>query len=174
MKKRIEHGMERPPRHRGFEAFGSRDGRYECVVKLLYAELEYDVRYVLWKRGRMDEKEEDDDWMLRQFRTAEGNLRRRLSWALKMDNGSRMSSDELLETPTEYNFRFVFDRGWGGSPDNLTNAMHNYVVNLTISEWYKLSDMNMAASYTNIADNYLRAAYYEMDNYSIEPPIFRL
>lgn len=179
--------MKPPEGHRSF-AFrnGPHHIRYECSVKLLYAELEYDVKYTVWKRGRMagvsgpeasrlyEMTEEDDDWLLRQFQTAVHNIRRKLSWALGTDNGSRMSSDELLVQPTEWNFRFVFDKGWRGSPDVMMNAMHAYVVDFTVGAWYRMSDMDTAAVYAGLADDDLRAAYNEMDNYSIEPPKFIL
>lgn len=192
MKRPVQHMPgHRPPHHRRFTVpvhdcrHNGMPVNYECVVKLMYAELEYDVRYTLWKRAQMNGvqgeatqlyeiTDDDSDWLLRQFQTAAYNLRRKLSWALRRDNAGRMSSDELLEAPAEWNFHFVLDRGWGGSPDNLMNAMHAYVVNFAVAEWYKMSDMNMAAVYMDIADNYLRAAYYEMDNCSIEPPVFRL
>lgn len=180
-------GMRRPERHRFFTFRNDpRFMRYECSVKLLYEELEYDVRYAVWKRGQMagvagaeasrlyEMTEEDNDWMLRRFSSAAADIRKKLSWALKKDNRSRMASDELLAPPTEWNFIFLFEKGWEGSPEVMMNAMHGYIVNKTISEWFKASDMATAAVYADMADNDLRTAYNEMDNYHTEPPVFRL
>lgn len=163
-----------------------RSGLYECSVRLLQPELEYDVRYALWKRGQMagaggpeasrlyEITEEDGDWLWRRFSSAAADIRKRLSWALKRDSRSRMVSDELASPPQEWDFVFLFDGGWGGSPEVLMDAMHGYVVYRTLAEWFMASDAAAAESYAAMADGELRTAYNETDNFHINPPVFRL
>lgn len=176
--------LHRPDEHRHFSKRPMGKG-FECVVKLLRAEIEYDIKYSLWKRAQMlniqgenarnyEITEDDEDWMIRQIETAAYIIRNKLSWALREDNKSRLSSDEILENPKEWNFVFIFDKGWIGSVNSIMNALHNYVVNFVLSEWCKIGLPDVWALYSSTSDDYLNMAYNEMDNYIIDKPVFRL
>lgn len=154
------------------------------LIHLLWAELEYDIKYAIAKRGKMmnlkgdDARnfaytEQDADWMLRQVETAVSNVRKKMGWAVV--DKSKMSSDELLDTPMEYNIVISMPESWLGHADNVMNSAHTYVVNYCVSNYLDMAGTShegmaaAAASYSAQAETNLDAVYDEINAVYITP-----
>lgn len=154
------------------------------AVKLLWSELEFDVKYAVAKRAKLAGIKgeqlknfaftpSDMDWLLRTIDTAIGNVKNKLKSAL-VDH-SHMASDELLKHPCEYNLIFRFDDEWLGNADTLMNLIHSYIVDYCTAEYL---DMIPEVNTDKIKENceaILLKAYDEINAIDLtDIPRFRL
>lgn len=168
------------PKHR---RHFDRDGEVVNIT-LLWAELEYDVKYAIWKRGQASGlkgeelkvfslTDKDTDWMLRSFQTSVDLIKERLS-AYNTEE-SLMPCDELLDVPKEFNFHLRFDAEWIGSPRGLMNRMHKFLVDTALSEWMDNTGAKDAEKFEKKAADGLRAIFYEANDADLhEVPIYKL
>lgn len=151
---------------------------------LLWAEMEYDVKHTLYRKGKVLVAEgassepyvltaDDDDFLLRAFSEATDNIRGRLEPYI--EDRSMMVHDELLDKPSEFTFVLRIEPGWTGSMQVLMNWAHQYVVNYTRARILTdIGDRN-AARYEEMAERALYKLHAEANAYDIEePPIFML
>lgn len=156
----------------------------EFIVHLLWAELEFDVKYGIIKRAKLAGVKgeanknykftvSDEDWLLRAIEKHVQNAKSKLNWACK--NVARFSSDELLRHPLEYNLLFVFDDvEWLGSSNDLMNYIHEYVTNACVAEWLEMEQSPTYQSLKEKAEDNLNKAWTELNHVIIETPKFIL
>lgn len=146
-------------------------------ITLLLSEIKYDVKFDTWLREKITNREmhnankeaekveyaySDDraeDWLIRQIETAVDNVRGELNWCV-VDWDVNIS-DEILNNPTEWCIHFHFSRQWRGSLRALRTAIHKYVCEYILSQWYRASMPNGSERYVLEADQWLTKAYNE-------------
>ena len=52
---------------------------------------------------------------------------------------SRMTSDEIIDSDTEYSIPLLFDDEWKGEPDVLCDAIHDYIVSSILRQWARMT-----------------------------------
>lgn len=151
------------------------------VVKILLSEIEYEVLQTMYKYGQMQGikgeategltlQDEEKDWLDMVFKQAVGKVKSILSPYLF--EGSRMASDELIESPDEHDIILRHGEGWLGHPEEMANSIHSYIVAYIVSKWWHNGgDHTQAAIYEKTADEWLRKVYGEANAYNIEPII---
>ena len=147
------------------------------MVTIFFEEVKYDVAYTLWKRAQMlgmkgEDKQnyeitpDDEDWIMRAMETASYNVKEKLEWAIK-NNNARAASDEIKENQGQYDFVFGFDVPWLGSPNNMANCIHNYMVNYVLADWSSMAASDMLAHYQAEARKFLNRAHNEMNEVDV-------
>lgn len=182
----MERDLIYPPRHdhRWIEE-KNHAGVQEFVVHILWAEVEFDVKYGIVKRAKLRGVEgkatknykftkSDEDWLLRAVDKAVHNAKAKCGWACK--HVGRFSSDELLETPMEYNFNFKFDgEKWLGSSQDLMNYIHTYITDSCLAEWLEMEGNPTYAGISARAEEAIQKAWEEINHVLLdETPKFIL
>ena len=159
-------------------------GGSDYMLHLIWAELEYDVKHALWRRGKVASiagdqtkitvlTDDDTDFLLRSFSASVSDLREKL--VPYVYDESRMASDELMDAPDEYNMSLRFDDDWRGSARVLCDAAHAYVCDVALRDILTLADDALAQWYDEKANKALRTVYNEANEcYLSQPPIFIL
>lgn len=171
--------MGQPAVHR--MAGHAKDGG--LTVTLYYRELEYDVRYALWKHGQMagaqgeaiylyEIEEDEGDWLLRQLSSAVESMRGKLAWTLA-EEGSDAVTDALSGTPESWTFRFKPGSRWESPAAGLADAMHTYVVDAVLAAWFKTGNMNVSTAYAAMAEAVLGSLRTKTPVKRRRPPYLR-
>ena len=164
----------------------------EYCIHLLWAEMEFDIKYGVIKRAKLsgveaqaDKKykpaknyqftQSDEDWMLRMIDRAVGNVRSKLKNVVQ--HASRFASDELLPKMKDYDIVLHYDGDvqWLGSADDVMNNIHEYVVDYCISDFLEMDGMTQQAErMMSRAEQALENAYDETNSVIIQTPMFIL
>lgn len=149
------------------------------VVKILLSEVEYEVLQTMYKYGQMQGikgeategltlQDEERDWLDMLFKQAVDEVKSKLKPYLF--EGSRMASDELIESPDEHDIILRHGEGWLGHPEQMANGIHSYIVAYIVAKWWHSGgDHTQAMIYEKTADDWLRKVYGEANAYDIEP-----
>lgn len=144
---------------------------YNCVVKILLAEVEYDVNFISWKvaqcrviensesKSEVQMDSESHDWLMRQIETAIGNVEAKLS-AYMDEYGARLQTNEV-EDVNEWIVVLMMEKGWRGNVKRLNSFIHNYVTNFVLSEWFKMTLPEEMSTYVTYANEWLHKAIME-------------
>lgn len=166
MKDMKEHFRDGFPAHPpGMHRHAARRGDGGFTVTLTRGELEYDIRYALWKRGQMagaggesvylyEIEEDENGWLARQLSSAAERLGRRLSWTLAGDREEDVT-DTVSGIPESWTFRFRHGFRPDGTPAGIADMMHSFVVYTVLAEWFRTGDRDASAAYAAAAEDTL-------------------
>lgn len=171
--------MQPPGMHRTTRQ--TQDGGF--TITLCRQELEYDVRYALWKRGQIlgaqgesvylyEIEKDESDWLLRQLSSGVEKLKRKFAWMLAQEKTGD-ATDALSEAPESWSFRFKPGCRLESSAGSVADAMHAYVVNTVLDEWFKSSDMNVSTAYAAMAETTLASFRTKAPVKRRRPPYLR-
>lgn len=149
----------------------------DYVLEFTLKEIKYDVKFDSWLKSKVANREEhnrnpksekvgyayDDDraedWLIRQIDTAMNNVRGELAWCVADDE--RTDSDEILESPDKWWLHLHFSENWRGSARAIKSAVHAYITNYILAQWYRATMPRVADTYLRDANDCLTRAYNE-------------
>ena len=146
-------------------------------VTILLSEVKYDIKFDTWLREKVTNREmhnrdkesekvgyaySDDkaqDWLGRQIGTAIDRVKGELAWCVVDED--RNVTDEMLHVPSSWCLHLHFSPTWRGSLNSLRTAIHKYVCEYVLAQWYRAAMPQGAERYDLEADKWLEKAYQE-------------
>lgn len=135
------------------------------TITLYMSELIYDVQNKTYLTGRSRQTGEnhedvanmqanDDDenanQILRSIGNAYGTLRTKLSEYINEDGTT--SSNELTDGTTDITVSLQMPSNYNkATKDTIADAMHQYIVNLSIGDWFMITNKTDASDYNTMA-----------------------
>lgn len=137
------------------------------TITLYVSELLYDVRNKTHLTGRsrgdandpsfsanMRASEDDDDQIRRSMQHAVATLKTTLSEYLESEG--QLSDNILDDTSTEWNFTLKVPSNYNlATSETLSSAIHQYVVNIAIADWFTITNKADAADYAKLSNDNL-------------------
>lgn len=139
------------------------------TMTLYVSELIFDIQNKTYLTGRSrktgdnheqvanmqaNDDEENANQVLRSIQNAFGTMKTKLSEWINEDGTT--ATDELMEGKGEITVSLVMPSNYNNSTrETVNSAMHQYIVNSAIGDWFTITDKNDAADYYTLAANNL-------------------
>ncbi len=132
-------------------------------ILLLRSEIAFDIHFFTYKTAKISFAEVKDkykkevvigkdntDWLDRHITSAIAKVKQAIAFAVP--RASRMPSDEILVSPSQFNIQLAFDDSWDGEPQTLCDLIHKFIVDQCIADWALTALPNMHDRLQQIAD----------------------
>lgn len=135
------------------------------IITLYMSELIYDVQNKTYLTGRSrgngnnheevanmqaNDDDENANQIMRSIGNAFANLKTKLSEYI--DENGTTADNKLLDSTSNLNLALVMPSNYNqATSDTISAALHQYLVNYAIGEWFTITDKNDATDYITLA-----------------------